>query len=50
MSGDDEDVVQQLAVQFAKGKMRRKTFFRLMAAEGYQNIEALKLAESWDDE
>ena len=44
------DQVSRVALAFNAESITRKTFFKRMAALGYQNAEALELAESWDDE
>lgn len=45
----DEELEEILAL-FTGNRIIRKTFFKRMAALGYQQVEALKLAENWDDE
>ncbi len=42
--------VARIILGFHQESITRKTFFKRMAALGYQNAEALELAESWDDE
>lgn len=42
--------LQIVVRRFNTGTVTRKTFFKRMAALGYQQAEALKLAENWDDE
>ncbi len=44
------DAVERVIKQHLGNKVSRKTFFKRMAALGYQNAEALELAENWDDE
>ena len=55
MAEYDEDIdvpraLRNIVRRFSTGAITRKRFFKLMAALGYQQVEALKLAENWDDE
>ena len=47
-SHDEE--IHQIVLGFNAEWITRKTFFKRMAALGYQQAEALELAESWEDE
>ena len=49
MTKTDEELEELLAL-FTGDRITRKTFFKRMAALGYQQAEALELAENWDDE
>ena len=51
----DEDIdapraLRNIVHHFTTGTITRKRFFKLMASFGYQQAEALKLAENWEDE
>ena len=45
----DEELAQ-IILGFHAEWISRKTFFKRMALLGYQQAEALELAEKWDDE
>lgn len=46
----DERWVEFAIKDFKRHPSRRKQYLRRMGNLGYQQIEALKLAENWDDE
>lgn len=48
-SSPDEELEELLAL-FTGDRISRKVYFKRMAALGYQQAEALKLAENWEDE
>ena len=53
MTEAEESYTEQLSrviLGFHAEWITRKTFFKRMAALGYQQVDALELAENWDDE
>ena len=46
----NDDELARTILGFHAEWITRKTFFKRMAALGYQQADALKLAENWDDE
>ena len=45
-----DDELAHTILGFHVEGITRKTFFKRMAALGYQQADALELAENWDDE
>ncbi len=49
MMTDPDEELEEILALFTGDRIARKVFFKRMAALGYQQAEALELAESWED-